>query len=257
MNKIIIIALLISTTFSACKKNEVTSTASTVADGGFVKFGHWIARATPNNAPIQIKINGERVSYSFRYAESFPGGGANQGGSLTNDYLNVPVGKSTVQLSYVNAGTTNDSLIIYTGQLSVTKGRYYSMFFTDSSSVKATLVDDAILENNPPNSASAKFKFFNGIPNAPLVDVYLGTTSTTPVLTSVPFNGFSNYINFPLGSQTVTIRAAGAAVLSTNIIASQAVTVAGGRIFTVASRGYAGLAITDSRRVFISTNTTR
>jgi hypothetical protein len=257
MKTIFFSIIITSILLTACKKNEVKATATTAAEGGYIKFGHWVTRAATNNKPIQIKVNGQRVSYSFAYAESFPGGGANQGGSNTNDYLNVPVGKANIQLSYVNAGTTNDSVVIFTGIATVSQGRYYSMFFTDSNAVKSSIVDDKISENLLPTTATAKFKFFNGVVNEPYVDVYLGTTATTPIYTNVAYNTFTDYSNITPGSQTVVLRTAGTPALSTNILASQAVTIAGARLYTVAGRGYKGLVTPDIRRVLITTNTTR
>jgi Domain of unknown function (DUF4397) len=254
LKKILYNSLLGLTLLTACKKNQVSTIENTPITGAQVKFGYWVAKAI--NPATQIKIDGQRLSYNLTYAVSFPGGGANQGGSNTNDYLDVPVSIKNLSLSTPNVGTNNDSIVIYTGPLGLAAGQKYSLMFTDSSNVTATLLNDNWDAFIPANNTTSVLRFFNGMPNVPAVDVYFGT-STTPVFTNIAYKAASTtYALIPLGTTNIVLRPAGALPTSTPIVTYGAA-IAGGRVYTAIGRGYNGITGTDIRRPLVSIVTNR
>ena len=255
MKNKLVLALLISITIGACKKNKVTAIDNTISTGAQVKFGYLVARTI--NPPVQIKVDGERVSYNLTYSVSYPGGGANIGGSNTNDYLDIPAGAKNIVVSFVKIGTNVDSLVLYSGTINLAAAQRYSIMFTDSSSIKVATLSDAFDASIPPNNTTAVCRFYNGLIGVPAVDVYFGA-ATTPVFTNVAYNTATTmYAPITIGSTTIALRPAGALPTSTAII-SYAAAITGGRVFTAIGRGIIGIAgASDIRRPLVSLITNR
>ncbi len=252
MKQIIYAATALLLGVTACKKNDVTAIDFELVSGAQVKFGYWVARQI--NVPVQIKLDNQRVSNNLTYAISFPGGGANQGGSNTNDYLSVGIGTKAVSLAFNNIGTSNDSVVLYTGNINFEQGKRYSVMFTDSASVKAAVLLDDFASVTPPNNTTAVCRFFHGLLNTGNVDVYYGS-STTPVFTNVAYNtASSTYALIPIGSSVIAIRPAGS-LPTAPVLATFSAAIAGGRVYTAVARGIVG--VTGTRAPLISVVTNR
>ena len=117
--------------FIGCKKNFLKVSEFKAPDtSAYIKIAYL---SNPvRNSSVQVKVNGERVSNLINYATGFPGGGTNITGSNVNDYLPIRAGGSTITFSIPNAGTTNDSVLIYTTNLDLGVNERHTLFVVDT-----------------------------------------------------------------------------------------------------------------------------
>lgn len=235
----------------SCEKNDLRLTNDVVVeDKAYLKVGYFTAWA--RNPGVQVKMNNQRVSNNLTYAISFPGGGLNMLGSLNNDYLALPPGSNSIQLSIPKAGSNTDSLELYKGTINLALDKKQTVFLTDTvPNIQATVVADPIIDDVL--FGFARMKFFNGIPNWPSIDLYVVTASAgTIVIRDIGYKGVSAAFDVPIGSTTFQIVRAGQPNITANQLATYTTTPTSQRIYTVLTRGYVGLVSPDIRRPFIS-----
>jgi hypothetical protein len=103
-----------------------------------------------------------------------------------------------------------------------------------------------------PDSAFAKYKFINLIPDLPSADLYIGTIK---VASAVPYKGVSSVFTVPTNSSSTTwaIRSEGG---TTNLATyPSAASITNQRVYTVIAKGYnsiLNIVTTDPRRRAIS-----
>jgi hypothetical protein len=232
--------------FWSCEKNVLTVSPYELTDGkALLKINY----SSPyfKNPGVQVKINDEKVSSIITYSTPYPGGGLNTGGNNFADYLSVKPGMNTVSLSIPKAGSTEDSVLLYKTDVSLTANEYQTLHFTDTASnTQSVLIKDAA---NKPDSGFTQFTFVNLIPNSTALDLYFGTTK---VASNIAFKQATDPFLLPAGTSLAwTLRVAGGtATLGTAY--SNTGTVANQRVFTVYARGYIGPATSDTRSPKIS-----
>jgi hypothetical protein len=250
--------------FSSCEK--VALTQKEELDPGSaarVKFGYFTALSASTNRNVHIKVNDERVTNLLTYAISFPGGGFNQGGQTFADYIavNSSITKVPVNLRIAipNFNKNTDSVVLFNGSVTLTEKIKQTVMFTDTMpNIQATVLND---ETTDPSIAVAKFKFFNGIPNAGNIDFYVTSSAGTFLAASnVPYKGVSGYFETPvtgLGNITFSMYRAGTSPTSNaNLVGGGTSTnhpystsgLGNGRVYTVLARGYTGVSLSDARR---------
>lgn len=239
--KIAIAAVALSFALTACKRNELDLVATTPAadNAAFVKIVHASAYAT--NYTVQLKLNDVRVSNNISYSTPFPGGGLNTGGSTQPWYLAVDPGTTAVKMSLPNAGTSRDSVTLFSNTVTFQSNRYQSVFLFDTAArTEAVLVEDNVA---PQPLGTARFKLVNGIPNVPAVDLYVGTNL---VAGNVAYKGVSPEFTLRT-ADTVRfyLRIAGAAPASAPLSTYPTLApfqapfaVPNGRVMTVYTRGF-------------------
>jgi hypothetical protein len=236
----------------ACEKNSFfTSNHVQVPTQAQLKVNFVsIYRGLP---PFQIKVNDVRVSNTITNTAStaitpFPGGGLNTGGLSTADYLSINPGSNKISISIPKVGTDVDSVALATATIDVAAGNQYSLYFSDTAAnTTSLLVQDTL---SRPDSAFAKYKFINLIPDLPSADLYIGTTK---VASAIPYKGVSPTFLVPTNSSSTTwgIRAAGGTT-NLNTYASAA-SVSNQRVYTVIAKGYSSISATaDPRRRHVS-----
>lgn len=237
-NIIPVLFIASSLLFVGCDKNELPVPLN-YGVAAKVKINY--ASAYAANPTVQLKVNGERVSSSIKYAYPFPGGGLNTQGGSQPDYLSLPVGNVTLSLSIPKTGSDEDSVLLHSTSFNVPDDGYYTYHVTDT----AANTQGVLLKENPamPDSGRSKYRFVNLIPNLAGVDLYFGTTK---VADNIGYLQASDYfeINFPTNASWA-IRPAGADPSST-ALATYANTTPNQRVLTVYARGYDGA--TDANR---------
>jgi len=238
--------LFIVVAMTACEKNEQKLIAySTSADAALTKVVH----AMPYmRGPIQLKVNGTRVSNNLTYSTPFPGGGLNTAGSSNPDYLALTGGNATVSFSIPNVGTNNDSIALFSGSVAIENRKYQTVFATDTAAnTQLVVVQDDIAM---PDSGFSRFRFIHLMPNVPAVDLYFGATV---VASNIAYKQVSPSFVLPTPITAAwAIRPAGAAGSTTALATYTTSSVGNQRVVTVFSRGYNGLASPDVRRPMIS-----
>jgi hypothetical protein len=219
--------------FLGCEKNTQRLIETRGTEGkAFVKINYAMPFAVNNT--VQLKVNGERVSNLLTYDTPFPGGGLNTGGSNVPDYMAIDPGTATITISRPNVGTSNDSIVLFNGTVSLEAGKNVTLHVTDTGA-NATIVK--IADNvSFIDSGFTRYSFVNLVPNAAL-DLYYGTTK---VASNIPYKGQSPEFTLVAGtSSSWAIRPAGAAS-TTTALATYANAVPNQRSMTVFARGYQG-----------------
>lgn len=266
--KLSLVALAAAMAVTACKKNKLAQKDEQDPGGkALVKFGYFTPVA--RNAATHVKVNDARVSNTFTYAVCFPGGGYNMGGQTFADYIAIDGGiaktGANIKLAVPNVGTANDSLTWYTGVLTnLQVDKKQTIMFTDTvPNVQATVISDEAV--NPP-ATTARYKFFNGIPNVGAnLDLYIssGTPAVTSLVASnIAYKGVSNYFDYlTSGAGTLTFiitRTGQSPAVPANVLASYGTSaLQNGRVYTILSRGFTGVTTSDIRRPQVSLIPTR
>lgn len=235
----------------SCKKNTISVAPFDVAsDQALFKLNY----ACPYRSigAVQIKIDGERVSNNITYNTPFPGGGLNTGGSTNADYMSLSPGEHTVSLSVPKAGSSDDSIPVYSTTVNVEGKVYYTLHVTDTSANTFSLLLTDL--DSKPDSGISKFSFVNLVPGSS-IDLYYGTTK---VAANIGFKNATDTFSLAAGANAqFFIRLAGTAPNSTPLAMYPTTTssnylIPNQRVYTAYARGYLDLAPTDTRRAQLS-----
>ncbi|HQR91810.1 MAG TPA: hypothetical protein PLK14_07175 [Sediminibacterium sp.] len=205
---------------------------------------------TIDYATLRIRVNGKTVSGSMQSRQPFPGGGYNTRGSNFALYLSVPQGSNTVSVFIPKVGTDTDSIVLYSGTVSVPDNNPYTLHLSDTArNPRSGKVDDLLVKNiiNKLDTGFCRFKFVNLIPNLAAVDLYLNgikIKSSIPYKTATDTFSVRTGVNQPGWTSAITttwaVRPAGAlptsaataSYASSNGLQSQ-------KVMTIFSMGYA------------------
>lgn len=255
MKKLLIISSFFAVALSGCDKNKLAQKIELGPEGNaLMKVGYFMPFSTINNRNVQVVVDNQRSGSLITYAIANPGGGYNMGGSVNPDYYAVDAGSRLLKISMPVTGSNADSVIVFSGLVNLAADQRQTVMITDTgSAAQATVVTDLIADPAPGNGRA---KFFNGIPNAGPIDLYVTLGSTTTLLASgVAYKGTSSYFEFAagVGSLTFAIVRTGMPNIAANQLATYAFTASqAGRVYTVLSRGYSGLTTADVRRAQVS-----
>jgi hypothetical protein len=232
----IIFTILAAGLFMACEKNDLRLTQFDLpGDKGFVKFAMFSPPVTGAITSVMIKVNDIKVNGATTPVHNgyFPAVGL-------ADYAAV-VPNGTFKLSLPNIGTGNDSVVLFTGPLSIDSGKFYTVVLADTGSRRTlfSVPDEPIAT---PDSGFANIRLVNASPNAgPLNFVFIDSVNPTTVrrdtiARNIDFKGNSPFIRVPFGTFRYRVITAGGAVFAAN----NSVNVANRRSATIFSTGFIG-----------------
>lgn len=181
----------------ACKKNQLSLTQySLPQDKAYVRF----SLLSPNTTSVMIKVNGEKIN------------GANTSGSfgffpaIVNmpDYSAVaPTG--TLRLSLPNFGTSNDSVLIFSGNLALAAGKYYAVCLADTG-IDRTLFSVQDNLGALPDSGFFNLRLINAMGKSlPLSLIRVDSASSTvfsrdTLIKNIAFQSGSAYVKVPIST---------------------------------------------------------
>jgi hypothetical protein len=226
---IIAMAMLVAW-FAGCEKNTYNVTERTEITGkAMVKFGYFVPAST--NQPVQVKVDGNRMSPTLPYNTPFPGGGLNTGGLNNSDFLVFEPGSYNIQLSVPKVGTETDSVKIFEKNITFGLGRQ-TLFLTDS----LPNVTEVLLETETPpttDSGKVRVKFINLIPNTP-VDFY---RAGVKIKGNIAYKESTEWFDMNAGSSSYVVKQADS---TANLHDLRTINPAAGRIYVFLARGYKG-----------------
>ncbi len=242
---ILFVALL-----AGCKKaEEITYGDYDLIDPtkSYVKINFTSAYAS--NPDIQFVLGGKRVSGLVKTRTPYPGGGYNTNGLSFPDYLSADAGTQNFTASIPKRGTNVDSILLYSGNVTLEAGKYATLHVADTAAATVHVLtpEDMI----SPDSGKVKFRFINLIPNVPALDLYYGTTL---VATGIAYKSISPYFTMvvPTAASTWAIRPTGSSSTSTALATYSSIsTTTNARSYTAFAQGYSG-ATDATRRPYIS-----
>lgn len=197
------------------------------------------ASAYALNPLVQLSFDDVRVSPLITGRTPFPGGGYNTAGQNFPDYLVLEPGSRKFTVSIPKKGTAVDSIVLFTTQVNLEAGKSQTISVMDTLAKTKTMVVVDTVEM--PGINTIKYRFVNLMPNAPLLDLYYGTTR---VATGIAYNtpGVVFSMNIPtVNNLNWAIRESGTTATSTPLaIYASTSTVANQRMLTAFAMGYKG-----------------
>jgi hypothetical protein len=178
-----------------------------------------IVHASPDAGNVDVYVGGNLAAQNFAY-------GADTG------YFAVTPGTYTLQ--FAPTGTTN---FVINTNIMLSPATTYSIFAIDSlSAIKAAVVTDSF---TTPSTDSVRVRFFHFSPDAPAVDVAIAGGST--LFGNRTFNdqsanaSYQSFTTIAAGTYNLEVRTAGT---STVVLPVPAITLEGGKVYTLYAKGF-------------------
>ncbi len=189
INKIIIVVGFATATI-ACEKAPLRTTETILpTDKAFVR----IALLSPNTPNVMIKADDVKIN-----GNTTPGYGGIFPATFTfPDYAAVPP-NSTLKLSLANAGTQNDSVVLFNTKLNVETGKFYALTLADTGINRtAFLTEDQFL---PQQDSFLCVRLINAVVGSTLNFLRIDSTNATDVVRdtlakNIPYKGTSGFIS--------------------------------------------------------------
>lgn len=163
----------------------LVAAASGVALGDVRAF-----HGSPDAPPVDVLVNN-----SIRAFENLAFESATSYAFLPSDTYNFKV---------VPAGGGSGDAVI-DADLPIDENQDYTIVATD---LLANITPIVLLDDNTLDPNNARIRFFHGSPDAPAVDIRLANGGGT-LFSSVPFQGFGDYISVPGGSYDLEVVVSG------------------------------------------------
>ncbi|HVF82531.1 MAG TPA: hypothetical protein VM884_11375 [Flavisolibacter sp.] len=189
MYKFLTAILLLSTAIVSCKKADLSTTETIVpTDKAFVRIGLY----SPGTPSVMIKandvkLNGNTTSGNggiFPATVGFP------------DYAAVAPG-STFKLSLPNAGTQNDSVVLFNSKLDIQARKFYSLTLADTGVNRtAFFIEDEFV---PQKDSILNVRLINAMVGSNLNLIRIDSNSASDVVRdtlarNIPYKGTSGFI---------------------------------------------------------------
>ena len=205
INNILSIAALLLTVagIAACEKNTLRTTETLSAtDKAYTKF-YFLSPGTP---AVMVKINDVKINGSN--TSGF--GGVFPANVLFPDYSATAPGGS-IKMSLPNVGTSNDSVVVFSGSLPTAANKYYSVTLADTG-VDRTLftIEDPV--GDITDSGFYKLRFINAMGKSPAVSIVRIDSASATVVTrdtiikNIVFKSASDFVRVPVSARNAFYR---------------------------------------------------
>ena len=175
-------------------------------------------------------------------------------GNGGSPYQTIVSGNDTIK--WVAAGSTSAALDT---SYNFSSGQYYSMFLYDTAMLGSSL-KTVILKDNltAPASGEAEIRFVALSPNAAITAGWLVNTVDTIQFKNISYLGSTTYNTDTVSAFTTVAPGTYNVVLnnvdSLNILTNDSITLAAGKIYTLYSKGYIGVAGSNAFNVGLITH---
>lgn len=206
MNKYLLIFAVAATFLfgmSSCEKSELRATEYDLPTSqAFVRF----AFVSPGLPAVMIKVNNNKINgtNTSGTAGLFP---VNAG---IAEYAAVPP-NGALRLSLANTGTSNDSVVLFTGNLTIDAGKFYTTVLADSGSNRRlfSVPDDF---GNLSDSGFTRLRFINATGKSPGLSLVRIDSSTATLVSrdtlfrNIAFAAATNFITVPANPTNAFLR---------------------------------------------------
>jgi hypothetical protein len=170
---------------------------------------------TSYDAPaVDIRVDGAVATANLAYGES-------------SGYAEVPAGTRNVVVT--PTGATAPEVI--NANLPIEANKEYTVFAVDQlASLSAIVAEDF----RTANSSKAKIRFLHASPDAPAVDIKVGSGNSAPVFSNASFKDISGYVEVDQASYQFVVTAAGN---TDEVLVFDQIAVQNGGVYTVVAHG--------------------
>jgi hypothetical protein len=240
-----ITALLLSATVISCKKDKIQTIDAPIdvtqrAQIKYFNFG--VGSPGVNFFANDVKVTG---ALSTVGSETTTGSAS---GTVypQSGYSVISGGAYTFKGQIPSTAATDPNLAIATVQATLENGKYYTLYTSGLYDAAQKRSDGFVVEDKLPafNSTVAYIRFVNAISNAPQpMSLYVKSSTNTALpealaASSVAYKSGSDFVALPIGSYELYARYPSAT--ATNVISrngTSVVALAGGKVYTITSRG--------------------
>lgn len=199
IKNIIFFIVVISIVAVSCKNEIQTLTTFLPTDQAFVRF----ALYSPGTPSVMIKVNDIKING----ANTSGNGGLYPAVVNTPDYAAVaPSG--TFRLSLPNIGTANDSVLIFSGNLAMEGGKFYTVVLADTGIDRTVFpIQDNL--GSLPDSGLFKIRLVNAMPKTATINlIRIDSTNATTVIRdtiarNISYKSASDYITTPISPKQI------------------------------------------------------
>lgn len=188
---------------SSCEKSELRATEYDLpTTQTFVRF----AFVSPGLPAVMIKVNNNKINGNTTLGS----GGLFPPNSTIAEYAAVPPNGS-LRLSLPNTGTLNDSVVVFTGNMTTTSGKFFTTVLADSGATRSLFsIEDNF--GNRVDSGFTRLRFVNATGKAPGLTLIRVDSSSATVVTrdtlfrNVSFSQATNFITVPTNPVNAFLR---------------------------------------------------
>jgi hypothetical protein len=186
--------------------------------------------ATTSPAPQTSKVRVIHASYDapavdIRVDDAVAISGLDYGQS--SGYAQVNAGTRNIKVTPAGSSTP----IVIEANLPVDANKEYTIIAANElANIEPLLVEDF----RAPNSSMAKVRFVHASPDAPAVDIKVGSGMSAPVFSNAAFRSISNYVEVNSGSYQFVVTAAGN---TDEVLVFDAAGLQNGQVYTVVAHG--------------------
>ena len=200
---LIIVAGIALFGMSSCEKSELRATEYDLPTSqAFVRF----AFLSPGLPSVMIKVNNNKINGSFTSGS----GGLFPINSTIAEYAAVAPNGS-LRLSLANTGTSNDSIVLFTGNLVAEAGRFYTTILADSGSTRRlfTVPDDF---DKLSDSGFTRLRFINATGKSPGMSLIRIDSSSATLVTrdtlfrNIEFTKATTFVTVPTNPVNAFLR---------------------------------------------------
>ena len=173
-----------------------------------------VVHASPDAPGVDVLVDNSVVLNGVTYKQA-------------SSYLDVPAGSRNIKVQAAGGGA-----VVINADAAVARGNAYTVIATGllANIEPLVLADDL----TAPAAGNIKVRLVHGAPGVGNVDIYVTApgadlAGATPTLTSVPFQGASDYLEVPAGDYRVRVTAAGTKTVALD---TGTLTLASGQIRT-------------------------
>ena len=164
--------------------------------------------------PVDISVDGTVAISNLAYGES-------------SGYAEVPAGTRNVVVTPTGATTPE----VINANLPVDANKEYTIIAVDQlAAITAIVAEDF----RSANSSKAKIRFVHVSPDAPPVDIKVGSGMSAPVFSNAKFKDITNYVEVDVPSYQFVVTAAGN---TDEVLVFDQIAVQNGAVYTVVAHG--------------------
>jgi Domain of unknown function (DUF4397) len=246
--------LVMTITAAACGENPVQVLPTDSLEASRIKFFHFGVNApSVNFYADDVKMTAILSSTGSEATTGVTYGSVGNGGA----YSSIAPGSYTMTGRI--AATTDKDLAIGTISTTIADGKFYSLYLSGFYNTTAKTIDGFVVEDAYPavvDYSVARVRFVHAIANANPLTLYAANTTTfdtVVVNAAVAYKSGGAYAALPPGIYNLFARYPDSTAVK---IARDAVTLAGGRVYTVGARGDITITSTTAANRPILDNTT-
>ncbi|HET9387018.1 MAG TPA: DUF4397 domain-containing protein [Gemmatimonadales bacterium] len=231
-----IVAVLVTAGAAAgCEENSFQVLPTTAPQTSRIKFFNFGVNAPGVNFYAgDVKMTAILSATGNEATTGVAYGGVGNGGA----YSSIAPGTHTVTGRI--AATTDKDLAIATLNTTIVDGKFYSLYLSGFYNTTAKTIDAFVVEDTYTPAADysvAQARFIHAIANANPLTLYAANTTTLDTLvinTAVPYKSGGAFTPLPPGVYNLFARYPDS---TANKVVRTAVTLAGGRVYTIGARG--------------------